>query len=107
MGAGPGGVQNSAIPPSSQYGDPRAVVSCGGWSRIGGEESGECSQAVGEAGHPVHPWGRVHSAFRGTTSSGLQAPVLAAWTFSHPGHLIFSLFLSVRKLFTPRKSFTP
>lgn len=38
---------------------------------------------------------------------GRKPHVLAAWSFSHPGHLILLLFLSVRKLFTPRKSFIP
>lgn len=61
----PGGgrnAQNSAVPPSRQYGDPRTVVSCGVWRRV---ESRECSQKVGEAGHPGSSLGKGSLCLQG------------------------------------------
>lgn len=88
------GSQNTAVPPFGQW---------WGSQDCGQERTGDGVENVprGEAGDPGSSTvrGRGHCAFR--EAVGWRPSVLAA------GYLIFLLFLSMRKLFTPRKSLIP
>lgn len=90
------GSQNSAVPPFRQW-----------WG------SQDCGQERTGGGVENVPRGRQGILVPPQLGVGVIVPLGRQWAVGWrpsvlaAGHLIFLLFLSMRKLFTPRKSFIP